>query len=439
MINSVQILLGQQATTDGASADGTYGPNDVVGLLGSTDVLTGGDENFTVAGITSNSVVTLGNGANAVGLIGDNNIVTLGAIQTQATTGTSGASLVASLIGIGGTADLVALVGTGNSLSVAGAVDALLIGTNNSMRFRDPSLASATSASPAAGLVNIALAGTGDHIAEAAQGASGAASPLANIWGGSGSNYVDVASNANITLGGKQNTIIVGDGTTSGSHFDITAGSGQDYVTLQNSLDQNGNLVASSDVVRLAGQFNQVSGGSNATILGGSGDATLTLGTPASAAPGVFNVALGGTGNSVTLQNSVALGLDAGSGSDTVSLLNSSGNLAFHGAGNMLFIGSAAGSTSTPGPVLVNDQSSGLQIDISSSLSSPLTLIGADKSLLIDFAPGASSLTAAQITTHLHSDGAGGTILSAGASANSPVLIHFVGNTHISAASFSFG
>ena len=435
MINTTQLLVGHQGFTVGSLSDGSYGVNDLVGLLGNSDVLTGGDENFVVGGVTSNSIVTLGNGANSIGLAGNNNIVTLGAVQTGAVTGTSGTSAIAGLLGIGGTADLVLLAGNGNSLTVAGAVDAALIGNNNSMSFGDPSFASPTSASPAAALVNVALTGTGDHIVEAANAASGSSSPLATISGGSGSNYVNVVSNASISLDGKQNTVIVGGGSTSGSNFDITAGSGRDYVTLQNVFDASGNLVASSDVVHLAGNNNQITGGSNAIITGGAGDATLTLGTPNNGPLGTFNVSLGGTNNSITLQNSVATGLDAGSGSDTVSLLNSSGSIAFHGSNNMLFIG--GGST---GPTLVNDRSTGLQINVSSALSSPLIISGADKSLVIDFAPGASGFTdATQIAQQLHSNGAGSMVLSAGAGSNSPTLIQFTGDMHISAANFTFG
>ncbi len=435
MINAAQLLVGQQGFTVGSLSDDAYGVNDVAGLLGSADVLTGGDENFLVAGLTSNSIVTLGNGANAIGLLGDNNIVTLGAVQNASVTGASADSTIASLLGLDGTADLVLLAGTGNSLTVAGAVDAALVGSNNSMSFGDPALASSTDANPAAGLVNVELFGTGDHIVQAADAISGSSSAQASIWGGSGNNYVDVVGNAAIDLDGKQNTIIAGGGSTSGSHFDITAGSGQDYVTLQNNLDASGNLVASSDVVRLAGTGNQVTGGSNATITGGSGDATLTLGTGNGSPLGTFDVSLGGANNSVTLQNSVAPELNAGTGSDTVNLLNSSGNLAFHGSNNMLFIGGG----SAPGPIVVNDQSSGLHIDVANTLSAPLTIIGADKSLLIDFAPGASGLTgAAPITQHLHTDGAGGMNLTAGTGSGSQTLIHFVADTHVGTANFTF-
>ncbi len=433
MINAAQLLVGQQGFTVGSTSDGAYGINDLVGLLGSADVLTGGDENFVVAGFTSDSIVTLGNGANAIGIIGDDNIVTLGAVQTASVTG---ANAVAGLLGISGTADLVLLDGTGNSLTVAGAVDAALIGTNNSMSFGDPSFASSTNASPAAGLVNVELFGTGDHIVQAADAISGSSSAQANIWGGSGSNYVDVVGNASIDLNGKQNTIIAGGGSTSGSHFDITAGSGQDYVTLQNNLDSSGNLVTSSDIVRLAGTGNQVTGGSNATITGGSGNATLTLGTDNGSPLGTFDVSLDGANNSVTLQNSVALELNAGTRSDTVNLLNSSGNLAFHGSNNMLFIGGG----SAPGPIAVNDQSTGLRINVGNTLSAPLTITGADKSLLIDFAPGASSFSStAQITQHLHTDGAGGMNLTAGIGSGSQTLIHFAANTHVTTANFMFG
>ncbi len=436
MINATQFLVGQQGFTVGSLADGAYGINEVAGLFGSADVLTGGDENFAVGGITSNSIVTLGNGADAVGLVGDDNVVTLGAVQTASVTGASGDSAIAGLLGIGGTADLALLDGTGNSLTVAGAIDAALIGTNNSMSFGDPSFASPTGTSAAAGLVNVELFGTGDHIVQAADAISGSSSAQANIWGGSGSNYVDVVGNSTITLDGRQNTVIAGGGTTSGSHFDITAGSGQDYVTLLNGLDNSGNLVASSDVVHLAGTGNQVTGGSNAIITGGSGAATLTLGTGNGGPLGTFDVSLGGASNSVTLQNSVSLALNAGTGSDTVNLLDSSGNLAFRGSNNMLFIGGGC----APGPIAVNDQSSGLHIDVANALSAPLTITGADKSLLIDFAPGASSLgSAAQITQHLHADGAGGMILSAGTRTDSPTLIHFVGDNHVSAANFTFG
>ena len=436
MINAAQLLVGQQGFTVGSVSDGAYGVDDLAGLFGSGDVLTGGDENFAVGGVSSNSVVTLGNGADAIGLVGDDNIVTLGAVQTASVTGNSVDSAIAGLLGIGGTADLVLLDGTGNSLTVAGAVDAALVGTNNSMSFGDPSFASPTGTSAAAGLVNVELIGTGDHIVQAADAVSGSSSAQANIWGGSGNNYIGVVGNATIDLEGKQNTVIAGGGTTSGSHFDITAGSGQDYVTLLNTLDPSGNLVVSSDVVHLAGTGNQVTGGSDATITGGSGDATLTLGTGTGSPLGTFNVSLGGTSNSVTLQNSISLALDAGTGSDTVNLLNSSGSLSFHGSNNMLFIGGG----STPGPIAVSDQSTGLRIDVANALSAPLTITGADKSLLIDFAPGASSLgSTAQITQHLHADGVGGMILSAGTSTNSPALIHFVGDTHVTATNFTFG
>ncbi|MGI4940836.1 MAG: hypothetical protein ACRYHQ_09785 [Janthinobacterium lividum] len=432
---STQLLAGQQGSTVGSLSDGAYGINDLVGMFGSFDVLTGGDENFVVGGIASNSIVTLGNGANAVGLVGNNNIVTLGAIQATTVTGPSGTCAIAGLLGLGCTADLVLLSGTGNSLTVAGAVTAALMGNNNSMSFGDPGFASSANSTPATGLVHVALVGTGDHIVEAADAAPGGSDPRTTITGGSGSNYVDVVNSASIGLGGQQNTIIVGGGSTVGSHFDITAGSGQDYVTLLNGVDASGNLVASSDVVRLAGHNNQVSGGSNATITGGAGDATLALGSPTGSFTGVFNVSLGGANNSITLQNSIASALDAGSGSDTVSLLSSSGNVAFHGSGNMLFIGG-----SPSGPIVVNDRSTGLQINVASALSSPLIISGSDRSLMIDLAPGAGSFSsAAQITQHLHSDGAGGMLLSAGTGSASPTLIDFVGNTHVTAANFAFG
>ncbi len=191
-----------------------------------------------------------------------------------------------------------------------------------------------------------------------------------------------MVGNSTIDLDGKKNTVIAGGGGTSGSHFDITAGSGQDYVTLLNGLDPSGNLVASSDVVHLAGTGNQVTGG--------SGDATLTLGTGTGSPLGSFDVSLGGTGNSVTLQNSVSLALEAGTSSDTVNLLDSSGNLSFQGSNNVLFIGGG----SAPGPIAVSDQSMGLRIDVANVLSAPLTITGADKSLLSTSRPAPAASAA---------------------------------------------
>ena len=131
----------------------------------------------------------------------------------------------------------------------------------------------------------------------------------------------------------------------------------------------------------------------------------------------------------------MATELDAGKSSATVNLLNSSGNIVFHGSNNMLFIGGSA-----PGPIVVSDSSTGLRINLGNAPSSPLEILGNDKSLLIDLAQCIGKLSgAAQITKDLHSDGVGGTILSTGTGNHSTTLIHFVGDTHVSAANFTFG
>ena len=413
-------IPGHQTITDGALDDGAFGTAASALLFGNADVLTGGDENILALGITSSSVITLGNGDDVVGLLGNSNLVTLGSVQDPSVTGGPFA------------ADLVGLVGDNNALTVTGSVDAALIGSNNSMSFTDTAIMGGagydptTDTQPAAQQVNILIQGSGDHIGQAQGDASlvSGQSQL-SISGGSGNNWIDVQDSGSIALGGERNTVIVGSGT-----YDINAGTGEDYVILSNTPGSNG-IALGTENIQLAGKFDQVTGSGHATVTGGTGNETLSM---VGIAGSSYDVAIGGLNNVVNIGNGTGT-VDAGSGSDTVSLTDIVGAVSFHGKGDMMFLNGSNTAT-------VNDMGSGLGIHFDAgSDNSQLTINGFDRSGVIDFDPGVGGFTStAQIMSHLHSDGAGGMVLSAasGATGSSP-MIHFVASSHITASNFAIG
>jgi hypothetical protein len=413
-------LAGHQATNEGNLDDGAFGVPATALLFGNDDVLTGGDENFLLLGATNDSVVTLGNGGDIVGLLGNANLVTLGAAQDPSVTGSPFAT------------DIAALIGNNNSLTVTGSVDAALIGSNNSMSFTDTAIMGgagydpATDTQPAAQQVSILIQGSGDHIGQA-QGDAALVSSQSqlSISGGSGNNWVDVQDSGSIALGGERNTVIVGSGTD-----DISAGSGQDYVILSNTPGNDGTVPLGTETIHLQGKFDQVTGSGHATVTGGTGSETLNMQGITGAS---YNVSIGGANNIVNIGNGIGT-VDAGSGSDTVSLTDIVGAVTFHGRGDMMFLNGNNAAT-------VNDMASGLGIHFDTgSDASQLTITGFDRTGVIDFDPGVGGFTStSQLMSNLHSDGAGGMVLSSASSGSSSPMIHFVADTHVTASNFCIG
>ncbi len=420
------VLTGGQSASDGDLGDAAFGTPASALLFGDDNVLTGGDESFSVVGQTSGSTITLGNGVDWLSLAGDGNIVTLGAARMLSEKLTSGVG------------DVVVVAGQNNSLTVAGSVHADLIGSDNSMNFTDPTVLTptgplaASGSQPDAERVRVCITGSGDHITQTAGDTSLVDNqPHLKISGGSGSNYVDVQDSGSIALGGEHNTITVASGS-----YDIHAGSGSDYVVLGNTpgTGPDGSGLLGTETIHLEGTGNQVTGSGHATISGGAGNATLNM---VGIAGSSYDVDLGGKNNIVNVGSGTA-SVDAGSGSDTVSLTDITGSVVFHGSNNMMFLN---GDNSAA----VADHSSGLRIDFDAgaclgSNNSHLTIASFDAKGVISFDAGVGGFTSvSQIMANLHSDGAGGMLLSSAAGAPDSTSVHFLGVSHLSASNFAIG
>ncbi len=138
--NSVSFMNGNGADLSiGSAADGDYGYGSTVALSGVYNLVTGGDENFTVTGAagsndaalgSGNDTLTLGGGRNTVVLGGGNNSVTFGGITNALTLG-DGNNVVTSAEG--GLTVHAAAGGAGQSdaISVAGSRNQIFGGDQN--------------------------------------------------------------------------------------------------------------------------------------------------------------------------------------------------------------------------------------------------------------------------------------------------------------------
>ena len=146
--------------------------------------------------------------------------------------------------------------------------------------------------------------------------------------------------------------------------------------------------------------------------------------TPGPRATGLSSNATGsiaaGTGSTQTIAQGSGQTTDAGAGGDRVILSRGAAMLVFHGGNDLAFLGGAAG----PVDATVDDQASGLAVDVMNGGSDVFEGFGKDPSAVVDLLGGVGGYTkVADVVSALTSDGAGGSLLSLGVGQS----IHFLG------------
>jgi len=347
---------GSDTITAGAPRDLLRNLNETVTIAGLNNSVVAGDEAVTLSGSASGTIVTLGEGNNTVKLDGAGNQVTTGAgANTLVLTGGGAQVRLADFFAPNSYSDDITFTGTGNSVQAG-----LFQGKY-----------------PASGKVNI-------------DGGSGNGN-FALGWG-----------SGVVRTDGPGNVVSFGAGT-----FDISPGSGQDTVIA------SGFPATPVGTIHLAGTGNTVQGsGATLTVTGGDGGGSFTLDPSFGSVPAASSIITGGLGNVFTLQN-VFSSIDAGSGSDTVSLSGGTESLVFHGSGDLLFVHSGRGGQ--PGPTnptaTISDQSSDLQAYVDNSLATlTFTQLGAAAVIHLLGGNGGYAMPD-QAFAALTPDGAGGTML----------------------------
>jgi hypothetical protein len=123
---------------------------------------------------------------------------------------------------------------------------------------------------------------------------------------------------------------------------------------------------------------------------------------------GIADIITDGPGNNFEVRGGQAT-IDAGSGSDTVSLFGSQTSLIFRGAGDMMFVHPLS-SPGVTGPNIVSDQSTDLQVYIDQVTASiDFTAFGAAS--VVHLLDSTAYSSAADAFNALVPDSAGGSIL----------------------------
>jgi len=348
---------GGDTITVGALRDRLTSLNETVTIAGANNAVAAGDAAVTLSGTASGTVATLGDGDNTVRLDG---------VGHQVSTGSGRNTL--------------ALIGGGAQVRLTSYY------TPN--RYSD----------------DITFTGTGNSVQAGLNQGKYPASGAVTINGGSGGgNFALGWGSGVVHTDGPGNVVSFGVGT-----FDVSPGSGYDTVIA------SGFPAPSVGTIHLAGPGNTVEGsGASLTVTGGDGGGTFNLNPAYISVPSPYSIVTGGEGNVFNLRG-VTAAIDAGSGSDTVSLFGSRATLVFHGSGNLLFMhpGGQGSQSGPPAPVAtVADQSSDLQTYVDNA-SASLTFSELGAGAVVHLLGGNGGYaTPGQALAALTSDGAGGTLL----------------------------
>jgi hypothetical protein len=333
--NTIYSLYGNDTISGGSAGYNTvlagtqydYAQRDVsIRLNGLGNTVDGGDANFTIFNSSGDSTINLGDG---------NDNLTLGGLDNTITVGLGADNIIA-----GGGDDSVTVVGVVFFLN-----------------------------GPTPATISVQFSGYGNSFYNGFNStfdgsAEGYPLPVfSTITGGSGDGNFSLWGGGSVVTNGLDNNIFVGDG-----NYNVVAGSGDDTVSMENPFE------GSMDVnVTLAGSGNSVSAGGGpltVKISGGTGDAAVSLGDGFGTVQA--NVTLGGSNNTVTAQEMSGY-LDPG-GSGAIVDLTYGDNLdvLVHGHGDFIGLGDATNAN-------INDQSHGLQIDVSGEASATIYNFGFDR------------------------------------------------------------
>jgi hypothetical protein len=350
--------------------------------LGNT--IDGGDANFTIFNSSGDSTISRGDG---------NDNLTLGGLNNTITVGPGADTIIA-----GGGDDSVTVVGVINSVPAWLTIAVTFSGYGNSFYNG----------------FNSTYDGSPDDYPQPV---------VSTITGGSGDGDFTLWGGGSVVTSGLDNNIFIGNG-----NYTIVAGSGHDSVTMDNPYE--GSMAVS---VALAGSGNSVSGGaSNATISGGTGDTTVNLGDGFGEVQA--NITLGGSNNTVTAQDMRGY-LDPG-GDDAIINLTYADNLNImvHGSGDFIGLGDVTTAN-------INDQSSGLQIEVQGETDATIYNFGFDRGAvltidqLLDSYPQPFQTTA-QIMAALQNT-ARGVVLTISGPASSSILFAGVSVSQLHASNFA--
>jgi hypothetical protein len=292
--------------------------------LGNT--INGGDSNFTIFDSSGDATINLGDGNDNLTLGGLNNIITIG--------------LGANNVIAGGGDDQVTVVGFADSLN-----------------------------GPAPETIAVQFSGYGNSFYNGFNSTfdgSAEAFPLpvvSTITGGSGDGNFSLWGGGSVVTDGLNNNIFVGDG-----NYNIVAGSGDDSVGMDNPFEGD------MDVnVALAGSGNSVSGGGGPLVVkisGGTGDTAVNMGDGFGTVQA--NIVLGGSNNTITAQQMRGY-VDPGGDGAIINLTDGDNlDVMVHGAGDFIGLGDATSAN-------INDQSVGLQINVSGEASATIYNFGFDR------------------------------------------------------------
>ena len=334
----------------GQLSDGLTGVSDLIRIDGVGDSINGGDEAIRLTGMASSTSVTFGNGNDRVFLQGSANSIVLG---------------------------------DGNdSVSVLGGNDTIHAAYQDGSGYSD----------------RIAITGQNNVVTNSQSEGKYTGTGHFTISGGSGSNTFNLDSGVStINTAGEDNVFNI----TGFSQTRIVAGSGSDTVNLVATPGSFG-----EQVIQLAGQHNLVSGDTGeATITGGAGDNTINVDGP-DVGGGSLAIHLGGLGNNLTILAAHTT-VNPGTGDDTVALQSAIGSVTFTGSGDMLALSGTRIYAGTP-DAYVNDQSSGLGIDLLAGGAGNVTIDHLDAAGLIDFDGRGGFTSVSQVMSDLQATGNGG-------------------------------
>ena len=338
--NAVATGGGSSTVFIGGGDDDQFGYASSVALTGDANTVSGGDENFAIAGGVNFNSIFLGDGTNSVTLSGIGNVVFVGGGNNFINAGGSGAEVFLQGIDGGSQAafvaeadDTPAVTAAPNDVVVLAGAGDMVTGTYENVSVLGAGTTGGASITLGNGNNNVSLGGTGDNTVVLGNGGNGV-----NI-SGDGSRIM-VGSGANgITLSGDANGLLVNDSTGAGTDI-VQLGEGNgDQVSLGDAggsvtgwgplgtaatIFQSGtrsvtvNLHSEAGAVVLGdGSDSVTANGDTATIIVGNGNDIIY-------AAGVQDVILGGNGNDSVTASGNQLFLVLGNGNDTV-VANGSG------------------------------------------------------------------------------------------------------------------
>jgi hypothetical protein len=394
--NTIYSLYGNDTISGGSIGYNTilagtqydYAQRDVsIHINGLGNTIDGGDSNFTITSWSGDATINLGDGNDNLTLGGLDNVVTIG--------------LGANNIIAGGGDDSVTVVG--------------YIGFLNG---------------PAPETIAVHFSGAGNSFYNGFDStfdgsAEGYPLPVVStITGGSGDGNFTLWGGGSVVTSGLNNNIFVGDG-----NYNIVAGSGDDSVSMDNPFQGD------MDVnVALGGSGNSVSGGGGPLVVnikGGTGDTTVALGDGFGTVQA--NITLGGSHNTITAQGMTGY-VDPGGDGAIINLTEGDNlDVMVHGAGGFIGLGDATNAN-------INDQSNGLQIDVSGEASATIYNFGFDRGAVftidLQFGYPQPFQNATQILDALHQTSRGA-VLSYGGSGGGSFLFDGVSVSQLHASNFA--